>query len=152
MKLIGNLDIRKHDDTRWYLLHNFKCVTDDGRTVEGRRGFTYDGGSVPQSLWNIVPPMGAATDWGFFFHDCLYAWNRDNSAFVSVSEPFNRKEADQLMLEVHLHCGVSQELAEAIYTGVRLGASASWVPPAERKARRLAAAERRKTDNSILDQ
>jgi hypothetical protein len=133
-KITGKLEIRKEDDTHWFILRLIKFLLNDGRLVTIKRGFVFDGGSVPQALWAFVPPMGTAADWGFALHDALYSWHRDSSQLVIVSDSFTRKDADLAMMEVHLHAGVSQELAELIYTGVRLGASRSWMTPEEKLA------------------
>ena len=151
-RITGNLDLRKHDNSRWYLLSVIKCYANDGRTVQIRRGFIYDGGSIPRSMRSIVCPMGTAADWSWTFHDGLYSWNRDENPLVIVSDPFSRKEADQLMLEIHHLNGVDETIAHGSYIAVRRAAAVAWMPPAERKARQLAAAKRRSTDESILDQ
>ena len=133
IKITGHLDLRKHDSYRWYLLPNRKLLTDDGLAIESQRGFVLDGGSIPKSLWSLsVPPLGSDADEGFFWHDCLYAWHRDHSPFIRVNREVTRKEADQLMMALHLQEGVSQELAEAMYAGVRLGASRSWMSPKDK--------------------
>ena len=137
MKITGTLDVRKYDAHYWDILRVIKFTSDNGSWVQIKPNFRLDFGSIPRGLRSIVSPMGSLADWGFVPHDGLYSKHRDNNPLVVTSHNFTRKEADQLMLEIHLHCGVSQELAEGIYMGVRLGASYSWLTPAE-KTKRLA--------------
>ena len=131
----GQLDLRRYqDDPRhWTILHRIKFYTDDSRSIEIRPHFRLDGGSVPRSAWTYVPPMGTEADWGFVVHDALYAWHRDNSPYIIVSDPFTRQEADKVMREFHLHLGMRESKANLIYTAVRRGASYSWMNKQERK-------------------
>jgi len=115
-------------------LRDIQFHLNDGRWIHIWRKFILDFGSVPKSLRSIVPPLGTAADMGFAAHDGLYAEHRDNTPYVVLSDPFTRKEADKAMMEIHLHCGVSQELAEGMYAGVRMGASRSWMSPEEKLA------------------
>jgi len=126
IQIYGHMDVRKYDDYRWSVLRRRRLVTPDNRTIEVRPGFVLDFGSIPRSLRGIVQPMGSEADEGFFWHDSVYASNRYSPSTVIVSEPFTRKEADDLMMAIHLQSGVEQELAEAMWLAVRLGASQSW--------------------------
>ena len=126
IQIYGHMDVRKYDASRWSVLRRRRCITNDNRTIEVKPGFILDFGSIPKSLRGIVQPMGSAADEGFFWHDCLYAWSRADPYEIIVSEPFTRREADDLMMAIHLQSGVEQELAEAMWLAVRLGASQSW--------------------------
>ena len=132
--ITGHLDIRKYDDKRWSGLSRRKLLTPDGLSIESRRGLVIDFGSIPVSVWSIlgVPPLGSKADEGFFWHDCLYTNHRDDSPFVIVNRDVTRREADDLMMAIHLQCGVPREKAEAIWAGVRLGASRSWMTPEDK--------------------
>jgi len=144
-EITGPLDIRKHGDDRWTVLRRVTFRSDTGRSVIVKPGFSLDFGSVPQAMWSILPPIGTAADWSFLAHDAIYAWHRDNSEFVIVSAPFERDEADALMLELMFHCGVDPMVAYAAHKAVRLGASYSWLTPAERAERS------RKLEEQVFD-
>ena len=134
-EITGSLDIRKYDIDRWTILRDIKCDTNDGRWVLLKRWFILDFGSTPRPMWSVLPPLGSLADVGYGFHDGLYAKNRDDSPLVLVSDPFTREEADDLMTEIHLPCGVDPALAAIINAGVRVGALASWEAPQERRDR-----------------
>jgi hypothetical protein len=131
--ITGFLDLRKYDANRWSVLRPRKLLTPDGDVVEIFRGLVLDGGSIPKSLWSLtLPPLGSEADEGFVWHDALYAMHRDNSPYVRVSRDFTRREVDLLMMDLLLQEGISRELAEAIFLGVRLGASRAWMTPEEK--------------------
>jgi hypothetical protein len=134
-EIVGSLDVRKHDVDRWTILRDIKCNTNDGRWVLVKRWFILDFGSTPRPVWSILPPMGSLADVGYAFHDGLYAWHRDSSPLVLVSDPFTRTEADKLMTEIHRHSGVDPITASTIHAGVAIGAGWSWLTPEEKKER-----------------
>jgi len=133
-QVIGELNIRKYDNHRWFILSRLEFVLNNGSWIRVRRGFILDFGSTPRSLWAIMPPLGTAADLGYAAHDGVYGKNRDDSPYVDLSHSFTRKEADMAMREVHLHCGVSVELSDASYLGVRRGASRAWMSPQQKLA------------------
>jgi hypothetical protein len=132
-EIVGTLDIRKYGTDRWTILRDLKCLTNDGRWVLLKRWFILNFGSTPQLLWAILPPLGTDADIGYGFHDGLYAWYRDKSPLVLVSDPFTREESDDLMKEIHLYCGVDPIKAEAIHNGVRTFGLDSWMTEEDRR-------------------
>jgi hypothetical protein len=134
-EIVGTLDIRKYGTDRWSILSDIKCNTNDGRWVLLKRWFILDFGSVPRPLWPIMPPLGSDADIGYGFHDGLYAEHRDSTPLVLMSDPYSREDADDLMKEIHLFCGVDPVTAALIHTGVRVGALSSWETSAERMER-----------------
>lgn len=82
-----------------------------------RKGFVYDGASIPQLAWSVVgsPFTGmyleAAT-----IHDAIYysAWQ------------YGRKLADEIFLFIMLEMGVSKAKAYTMYNSVRMGGSSSY--------------------------
>jgi hypothetical protein len=87
----------------------------DSVMVEGilvPKYFRWDGASIPRILWRVIGtpfnPMFMAPS---MVHDYLY----------SNPGKMSRKDVDKLFLKLLLHNGVDEDLAETIYTGVRLG-------------------------------
>lgn len=76
-------------------------------------GFKTDLASIPQLLWNVLPPVGKY-DAAAVVHDYLYQNNG-----------ITRLEADDVLLEAMKVCGVNRFQRFVIYSGVRVG---GWVP------------------------
>lgn len=85
-----------------------------GYQVIAPAGFVTDLGSVPQALWNIVPPIGRA-DGGYVIHDWLYQNGKTT-----------RKQADDVLREALEVRQVRKSLRMVIWLGVRAGGWRSW--------------------------
>jgi len=89
--------------------------------VEGKgtffvpKGFQTDLASIPQILWNILPPIGAY-DAAAVLHDFLY---------VTGYLP-ERGQADAVLEEAMKVLGVGDTKRRLIYWGVRLGGWRIW--------------------------
>jgi hypothetical protein len=79
-------------------------------------GFKTDFASIPQILWNILPPVGAY-DKAAVVHDFLYAHERITQ---------KRKLADQILREAMEALHVIEWKRKAIYWGVRIGGWWVW--------------------------
>lgn len=75
--------------------------------------FITDLASIPQFLWNILPPIGAY-DAAAVVHDYLYLYNG-----------FTRKQADDVLNEAMGELEVIAWKRRLIYAGVRVG---GWLP------------------------
>jgi hypothetical protein len=84
-------------------------------TIEGHlipKYFKWDGASIPSALWWMLgSPFSPALMVPSMVHDFLY----DRPGKMS------RKEIDKLFRKLLIHNGVDEDLAETMYTGVRLG-------------------------------
>ena len=113
-----------------FSVDKFKVETDDGRisslleevfyrTADGELihlpvDTRSDGASIPQVLWNILPPFGRY--WmAAFLHDYLYR---------VLQMP--KERCDELLLEAMLGCGVDELTAQVIYCGVHYGGQHSF--------------------------
>jgi hypothetical protein len=76
--------------------------------------FITDLASIPQVLWNILPPVGSY-DKAAVVHDWLY---RNNG--------ITRSEADQVLNQGMIDLGVREWKRKIIYSGVRLGGWKPW--------------------------
>lgn len=93
-------------------------------------GFKFDGGSVPPAARPVAGcPLDPRKIRGYLIHDWLYYRSRLGH------RPFTRKQADELMRDLHIEDGTDPIIAAIIYRGVRLGASYTWMTKAEIKAR-----------------
>ena len=75
--------------------------------------FVTDLASIPQFLWNILPPIGAY-DAAAVVHDYLY-----------LNNGVTRKQADDVLNEAMGELEVDDWRRRMIYAGVRVG---GWVP------------------------
>ena len=107
------------DGRRFTLLEEIFYVTSDGYTIVASAGRTTDLASIPRLLWAIIPFSGRY-DYAAILHDQLYGEHRE------VSIRFNRKQADNIMLEVMTASGVPWGQKWLIYIGVRLGGWMAW--------------------------
>jgi len=75
-----------------------------------KKGFTFDGASIPRILWTTIGcPFGASYTKPACLHDALYA-----------TKLFSREQSDDLFLEAMLATGVDKTTAEQMHTAVRL--------------------------------
>ncbi len=82
-----------------------------------RKGFVYDGASIPRVFWRFIgPPAAGKYAHAALLHDWLY--------FHQVR--FTRKHADDIMLMVMKEDGVSWWRRNAIHRAVRLGGGRAW--------------------------
>jgi len=80
-------------------------------------GFISDGYSIPSALWSWCNPFAKGME-SSLFHD--YFYKKD------CPYNFTRAEADDLLLEGMVICGVSFLKRRAIYRAVRMFGGMSW--------------------------
>lgn len=90
-------------------------------------GFVTDFASIPVLLWRILPPVGAY-DRAAVVHDYLY--------FLGGMP---RAQADRVLREAMLACGVDRATVDEIYDGVRLGGWWAWRQHRQHEGRGFAA-------------
>lgn len=115
---LSELDISPQDDgINWKVKTPFDYDVGEiggGDLIEVPVGFLTDLGSVPQILWNIIPPIGKPLR-GYVLHDWLYA-----------KQDRTRAECDAVLLEAMEVAGVSLIKRTTIYLGVRVGGWMAW--------------------------
>jgi len=80
--------------------------------VEIKKGFFWDGASIPRVLWPIIgSPFSPRFMAPSMVHDYLYSQGKKGA----------RKTADRLFRKLLMANGVSKELTDAMYAGVRVG-------------------------------
>lgn len=111
----GFLDVRRQGVNKLCTLSPIILTTQAAGRVIVPRGFVFDGGSIPEALTSIAGcPFNTSADYGYLCHDRLYYLSR-----VNGSPGVTREQADNAMLELHLHCGVDYVRAHGIFTVVR---------------------------------
>lgn len=115
---LSELQICPQDDgINWMVCTPFDYEVGEigsGDKIEVPIGFMTDLGSVPQVLWNLIPPIGKPLR-GYVLHDWLYA-KQDRS----------RAKCDGVLLEAMGVAGVSFPKRWTIYIGVRAGGWIAW--------------------------
>ena len=121
---VGPLQFQDDDGLPFTLLADLAYITDVrngapggvgvGLTIRVPAGFKTDLASIPQALWNVLPPVGRY-DRAAVVHDFLY---RNNGV--------TRKQADDVLLEAMEVLGVRATQRWVIYAGVRLGGWKPW--------------------------
>jgi hypothetical protein len=89
-------------------------LTDDikmeiwGETMVFKKGFVYDGASIPQFLWSLYPPINSKYFWSSLIHDYLYTTQKypkilaDIIFFLCV-----KKESNSIKLALRFYFAVA---------------------------------------------
>ena len=102
------------DGSQIFILDEDLIWEGETRKIVVKKGFDFDGASIPRSLWSIIgSPMTGGYQRAACLHDALYA-----------SEALNRAECDKLFLDAMKSDGVSYVKRNAMYWAVR---SAGWM-------------------------
>ncbi|WP_160165061.1 DUF1353 domain-containing protein [Chrysiogenes arsenatis] len=89
---------------------------DDVGLIRVKKGFTFDGASIPRALWSLVgSPFTGDYTRAACLHDALYA-----------SELLSRHAADLLFFQAMLSDGVRYSKAAVMYCAVRVGGWFVW--------------------------
>ncbi len=115
------LDVRALDNGRdWLVLEDFYYDTDipiKGYRVDVPKGFVTDFASIPRVLWSVVgAPAEGKYRKAAVIHDYLYR----------TPGKATRAQADAVLNEAMIVCGVGRWTRWTIYAGVRVGGSGSY--------------------------
>jgi|SRR6187431_560590 len=104
----------QHDGRNWWLEFQLIYRSDVLGQIVVPKDFLSDFASTPAFLWADIPPWGkwSAAAW---LHDWLYA-----------SQPCTREQADNVLLEAMITCGVDSRRRSLIYAAVRMFGQPSW--------------------------
>ena len=105
----------------WQLFCPLSYLAPDGRAWTVPSGFLTDFGSVPDIVDWIIPAISTQADPAYVLHDFHYACHRDG--FEAVKD---RADADQILYDALLVCGVARWRARLIWAGVRSGGWVAW--------------------------
>lgn len=97
------------------LSEDFSFVV-DGTCFVIKKGFWWDGASIPKIFWSVIgDPWEADIAPGALIHDILYG-----------TQYYNRKKTDQILYEVNKINGMNSVKNYAVYNGVRMGGWKAW--------------------------
>ena len=105
----------------WELVEPVTYLSPDGRAWVIPAGTKTDWGSVPDVVDWIIPANSTQADPAYLLHDFHYACHR--AGFEAVR---SRQDADQILYDALLVCGVARWRARLIFYGVRIGGSVAW--------------------------
>lgn len=109
------LKVEKIDSQTYILLEDVR-VSIEGYQITIKKGFDFDSASIPRIFWSIIgSPFTGNYTIPALVHDGLYA-----------SEALDRKECDNIFLELMKHFKVSYLKRYSMYWAVRLGGSNVW--------------------------
>lgn len=98
-------DIRQENDKIYALISDYSCTLPDGLELHIKRGFDYDGASIPQMFWSLVgSPFTGSHTRAAFVHDALYA-----------SELFPRKQCDEIFFKLLKFSGTNRIKRDLFY-------------------------------------
>lgn len=122
-RFISSLRIQDDNGFPFTLLEDLVYVSEVPRkggptvvfgTIRVPTGFKTDLASIPQFLWNVLPPVGRY-DRAAVLHDYLYQHNG-----------CTRAEADAVLYEAMYVLGVDRFTRWTIYAGIRIGGWKVW--------------------------
>jgi len=98
------------------LLEDFSFLTKDGVLITAKKGFCFDGASVPRFFWRIIGhPLSTKYIRSACIHDLLYA-----------TEVFDREKSDLIFEDALTHDNVSDWKIQPMYGAVRIGGGSAW--------------------------
>ena len=120
----NTLDMRYHSESVWEVLTPFSYDVSSlgsGITVDIPRGFLFDGGSVPKSLWGVISPWEENCGQAFCVHDKLceqqtLTYHQDSGRLVTVA--ITRKRCDEILEEALKVLKVTPYKIDLIMAGV----------------------------------
>lgn len=104
----------------WVLNNDLVLEYSTGVNITVPKGFKTDLASVPQILWNIIPPFGDCTQ-ASIVHDFLYS----NKGSVCGLQ-FTRADADNILYTLMVQAGMSYIKAKSMYYAVRMFGGSHW--------------------------
>lgn len=114
-KIVPPIEQQFADGKNWLLRDSMVYqIGQTRKTIVVPPGFVTDHASVPQLLWNLLPPTGTYS-LAAIVHDFLY-W----------TQTCRRDQADRLLLIAMKESQVPASYQWMIYTGVHLGGEGAW--------------------------
>lgn len=129
MAFEGDLVLADWNGTVWIVNQPFTYIIDDTTKAIVPEGFPTDMASVPQLLWNILPPQGGSfADYGqaAVLHDYLYRYATIINYKTNQKETITQKQADTILFDAMTSLNVASWVKYVIYYGVRIGGFTAW--------------------------
>lgn len=117
------------DDPDWILVDDCCYVALDGSVLTAKRGFRSDLASIPRLLWAIIASFELSLI-APIMHDVLYRCGGElvlpHGEVVPSGRRFERKEADDLFLELMTRAKIAYWKRNVAYLAVRAFGQSSW--------------------------
>lgn len=110
-----SLKVQRLGENSWKLLEDFSLATDKYEVIV-KKGFDFDGASIPKILWSVVgSPMEGNYVPGAVIHDGLYA-----------SQKVSKEVADTIFLDIMKQSNVGYVKRTSMYLAVKVFGGKDW--------------------------
>ena len=118
-----------YNNAEWVLLDDCRCAALDGFIVTAKRGFKTDLASIPRLLWGFIASFELSLV-APIVHDLIYGSAGTvalpDGEVTPADKRFDRKEADDLFLELMTRSKVAYWKRNVAYLTVRAFGGSSW--------------------------
>ena len=118
-----------YNNAEWVLLDDCRCAALDGFMVTAKRGFKTDLASIPRLLWGFIASFELSLV-APIVHDLIYGSAGTvalpDGEVTPADKRFDRKEADDLFLELMTRSKVAYWKRNVAYLAVRAFGGSSW--------------------------
>jgi hypothetical protein len=118
-----------YNNAEWVLLDDCRCAALDGFIVTAKRGFKTDLASIPRLLWGFIASFELSLV-APIVHDLIYGSagtvTLPDGEVTPADKRFDRKEADDLFLELMTRSKVAYWKRNVAYLAVRAFGGSSW--------------------------
>lgn len=118
-----------YNNAEWVLLDDCRCAALDGFIVTAKRGFKTDLASIPRLLWGFIASFELSLI-APIVHDLIYGSAGTvalpDGEVTPADKRFDRKEADDLFLELMTRSKVAYWKRNVAYLAVRAFGGSSW--------------------------
>ena len=118
-----------YNNAEWVLLDDCRCAALDGFIVTAKRGFKTDLASIPRLLWGFIASFELSLV-APIVHDLIYGSagtvTLPDGEVTPADKRFDRKEADDLFLELMMRSKVAYWKRNVAYLAVRAFGGSSW--------------------------
>lgn len=110
-----NLKVERINENVWMLLKDFTIMTDK-YIITVKKGFDFDGASIPKWLWSIYgSPLNGDYVMASLIHDGLYA-----------SQKVSKSIADKIFLDIMKQLNVGYIKRTSMYLAVKMFGDKDW--------------------------
>ena len=118
-----------YNNAEWVLLDDCRCAALDGFIVTAKRGFKTDLASIPRLLWGFIASFELSLV-APIVHDLIYGSagtvTLPDGEVTPADKRFDRKEADDLFLELMTRSKIAYWKRNVAYLAVRAFGGSSW--------------------------
>lgn len=123
------IPVLTHDGRLWVVAEDCRYATLDGSHLTVKRGFQSDLASIPRLFWAIIASFELSLI-APILHDLLYQCGGNvklpHGEVTPAGRMFNRKDADELFLELMTRSTIAYWKRNVAYLAVRAFGQSSW--------------------------